>query len=69
MKFPKTKEIKLKVNSDYPLELCAKLLASRNNHKDAWTNYQFLVFYTAPDSLKIQKKLFKSLNTPLREIV
>ena len=36
MIFPKVKEFEIRANSGSPVELCAKILAIQNGHKDKW---------------------------------
>ena len=41
--FPLVKELLIRVNSDSPLELAAKALATRNRHPHLWQTYVFSV--------------------------
>ena len=41
MIFPKVKELLFRVSRQSPLELAAKALARKNEHKDKWRNYSF----------------------------
>ena len=41
LQFPKIKSLVFRVNRLMPLELAAKLLASKNGQKELWRHYQF----------------------------
>ena len=41
MLFPKVQEFEFRASSSSPVEICAKILAIQNGHKDHWQNYQF----------------------------
>ena len=43
--FPKIKKLILRVNPNSPLEICAKILARMNGHKDEWEKYEFQIVY------------------------
>ena len=43
MIFPKVQEFEFKVNSLSPIEVCAKILAIQNDHKEKWENYEFSI--------------------------
>ena len=39
--FPKVKELSFRVNRHMPVEMAAKLLALKNDHRDHWLRYEF----------------------------
>ena len=41
MLFPKVQEFEMRVSSQSPLEVAAKVLAIQNGHRDHWQNYEF----------------------------
>jgi hypothetical protein len=41
MLFPKVQEFEFRANSSSPIEICAKILANQNGHRDQWQQYQF----------------------------
>ena len=60
MIFPKVREFEIRANSGSPVELCAKILAIQNGHKEKWQNYSF-------SYQKISKKLNEVQITDLRK--
>ena len=43
MIFPKVQEFEFRANSHSPIEICAKILANQNGHKDKWDQYEFSI--------------------------
>ena len=60
MIFPKVQEFEFKANSHSPLEICAKILAIQNDHRDKWEHYEFSI-------CKQSKQLKETLIQDLRK--